>query len=440
MASMSQKSMNEINPKLSRISGKIQIDSIDDWSALKEEGLCTGAGTSSDPYIIEDLEIDGQGFGACITIDSKNIYFIIQNCTLFNADEAIVLQNVQNGKIIANDIQHNIQGIYAWQSSYNTIKDNFVNQNDDTGIYLDNADNNIITGNLASFCESGIRIDRSDNNQVSENILENNIHGINSWIMNGNQIIRNTIRNNDVGINIGEKSKCNTISDNTFSGNGVNIAGEQEFCLTFIIPLSIGILLGALTIILVIILIRRRKKSRNKEVSLVIPNIQKIDIDEKPLSKKVREMDEMYELTQELNQEDKIINQEQNFEEEISTEGPKLQTEDLFNVILKSEEKDRSETLSLKNIEQNGEKLQREEIARKLEKESIVFDEESSAPLEIASSEKKPENELETRETEKEIEVQISNIHEITCNYCGYLNNEDADFCVQCGQVLKKRP
>ena len=94
-------------------------------------------------------------------------------------------------------------------------------------------------------------------------------------------------------------------------------------------------------------------------------------------------MDEMYELTQELNQEDKIINQEQNFEEEISTEGPKLQTEDLFNVILKSEEKDRSETLSLKNIEQNGEKLQREEIARKLEKESIVFDEESSAPLEM---------------------------------------------------------
>jgi parallel beta-helix repeat protein len=440
MASMSQKSMNEINPKLSRISGKIQIDSIDDWSALKDEGLCTGVGTSSDPYIIEDLEIDGQGFGACITIDSKNIYFVIQNCTLFNADEAIVLQNVQNGKIIANDIQHNFQGIYAWQSSYNTIKDNFVNQNDDTGIYLDNADNNIITGNLASLSESGIRIDRSDNNQVSENILENNFHGINSWIMNGNQIIRNTIRNNDVGINIGEKSKCNTISDNTFSGNGVNIAGEQEFCLTFIIPLSIGILLGALTIILVIILIRRRKKSRNKEVSLVIPNIQKIDIDEKPLSKKVREMDEMYELTQELNQEDKIINQEQNFEEEISTEGPKLQTEDLFNVILKSEEKDRSETLSLKNIEQNGEKLQREEIARKLEKESIVFDEESSTPLEIASSEKKPENELETRETEKEIEVQISNIHEITCNYCGYLNNEDADFCVQCGQVLKKRP
>ncbi len=441
MANISQKTMTEINPKLSRISSKIHVDSIPDWLALKDDGLCTGVGTSLDPYIIEDLEIDGQGFGACITIDSKNIYFIIQNCTLFNADEAIVLQNVQHGKIMGNDIQHNIQGIYAWRSSYNTIKDNFINQNQDTGIYLDNADSNIITGNLATFCESGIRIDLSDNNQVSENTLENNNHGINSWIMNDNQVVRNSIRNNDVGINIGEKSRCNIISNNIFSNNGVDIAGEQEFCKYLILPITIGAITIVLiiTLVLVIILIKRGKIAHRKKVSVVTPSIQNLQIEEKSIFKKERDMEEMYPSTQKPSQVGTTTAQKQKIEEEIIAKESEQQKGDLLNLELKSEEKDRSDAFSLQNFELRGEKLQEEEMKKKMEEISLVSDEDLGSPaLEMESNKNQPDSRLETREQEAELKVQIIDSNKIICNYCGYLNEEDADFCIQCGQILKK--
>jgi len=76
------------NPKISAISGKIHID--DDspsinWTVAEKDGICTGNGTYSDPYIIKDLEIDSEGSGSCIWIDNSEVYFRIENCTLFNS-------------------------------------------------------------------------------------------------------------------------------------------------------------------------------------------------------------------------------------------------------------------------------------------------------------------------------------------------------------------
>jgi len=47
------------NLKISAISGKIHIDN--NWTATKSAGICTGTGTYSDPYVIEDLVINGGG-------------------------------------------------------------------------------------------------------------------------------------------------------------------------------------------------------------------------------------------------------------------------------------------------------------------------------------------------------------------------------------------
>ena len=71
-------------------------------------------------YIIENVTIDANGSptGSGILINnSKNDYFIIRNCTIFNADSyfldsGIWLENTNNGTIENNNCSNNHQGIY----------------------------------------------------------------------------------------------------------------------------------------------------------------------------------------------------------------------------------------------------------------------------------------------------------------------------------------
>ncbi|MFX0142160.1 MAG: hypothetical protein ACFFDN_51455 [Candidatus Hodarchaeota archaeon] len=50
------------------VSGKIHIDN--NWTAAKSAGICTGNGTYSEPYVIDDFIIDGGGSGSCILIEN----------------------------------------------------------------------------------------------------------------------------------------------------------------------------------------------------------------------------------------------------------------------------------------------------------------------------------------------------------------------------------
>ncbi|GAG58863.1 unnamed protein product, partial [marine sediment metagenome] len=75
--------LDDKNLKISAVSGKIHIDN--NWSAAEAAGICTGAGTYSEPYVIEDLVIDGEGSGSCILIENSDVYFIITNCIVNNS-------------------------------------------------------------------------------------------------------------------------------------------------------------------------------------------------------------------------------------------------------------------------------------------------------------------------------------------------------------------
>ena len=61
------------NLKLSAISGKIHIINNSGWVDFRNAGNCTGNGTYSDPYVIEDLVIDGGGSGSCILIENSSV-------------------------------------------------------------------------------------------------------------------------------------------------------------------------------------------------------------------------------------------------------------------------------------------------------------------------------------------------------------------------------
>jgi len=238
-------------PKIPAVSGKIHINDDNpsiNWTVAKEGGICTGNGTYSDPYIIEDLEIDGEGSGNSILIENSNVYFKIVNCTLYNAEwgseAGIGLLNVNNSQLIGNNCSYSQLGIvfgdgWGGGSCYNnTLSGNIVNNNRG-GILLSDSFNNTVSGNTANnntWC--GIYIlacnytvisgnTMNDNNMnglhlagnnsiISGNIMnDNNMHGM--WIAYSynNTFLRNTVNNNNwSGICLFD-SNYNTISGNT---------------------------------------------------------------------------------------------------------------------------------------------------------------------------------------------------------------------------------
>ncbi|MFW9939234.1 MAG: NosD domain-containing protein, partial [Candidatus Thorarchaeota archaeon] len=119
------------------------------WSEAETEDWCSGSGSLIDPFVIENVTIDAKNVGSALSIRNSNVYFRIENCTLFNATNAgIELINVTNSEIIKNDCSNNGFGISLEPSSFNNeISSNFINNNSQFGIILDRAENNLIFNN-----------------------------------------------------------------------------------------------------------------------------------------------------------------------------------------------------------------------------------------------------------------------------------------------------
>ncbi|HEC40237.1 hypothetical protein LCGC14_0985080 [marine sediment metagenome] len=207
---------------------------------------CSGSGTWTDPYIIENVTINGQNSGSVILIRESSVYFIIKNCTLSNSgnnlptmDSGINIQNSRNGFLINNSIiNNNGFGIVLEDANNFSVLDNKIFNNDRSGIFVDtqydnvNSDDNLIENNTISYNnEHGIYIDASWNPSVTDikyNIIRDNaikfngLDGIHSEGAENNSILMNEIFNNtEDGIYMGD-SNClimgNTIFNNTEFG------------------------------------------------------------------------------------------------------------------------------------------------------------------------------------------------------------------------------
>jgi parallel beta-helix repeat protein len=256
--SLSTGNDNEINLdheglKSSGLSERIHIINNSGWVEFRNAGNCTGSGTYSDPYVIEDLEIDGEGSGYCIFIENSDVYFRIENCTLYNSggsptydDAAIKLLNVDNSQLINNNCSSNVLGLNLVYCDKNTISENVINDNSWSGMRLIESDHNIISGNSVNNNNNyGIlTCSESDFTNISKNVLENNkIVGIYSNGCKNNTISGNTVYNSLHGIyiafdiydsilgNIAHKNIENglflrvlncLISGNDLSHNGIN--------------------------------------------------------------------------------------------------------------------------------------------------------------------------------------------------------------------------
>ena len=160
---------------------------IDDYSILYTWAIteitypwCSGSGTWNNPYIIENVTVNGGFTDNCITIRDSNVYFIIRNVTVYNSEffyAGIRLENVNNSIIFNNTCSNNDYGIgiELSGSSDNTISGNDCSNTYGYGISLDSSsDNNTISGNdCSNNYYNGIYLSYSSDNTISGNNCSN---------------------------------------------------------------------------------------------------------------------------------------------------------------------------------------------------------------------------------------------------------------------------
>ncbi|MBY9002710.1 MAG: right-handed parallel beta-helix repeat-containing protein [Candidatus Lokiarchaeota archaeon] len=242
---------NAADLKTSKVSGRIHVDGNTDWILLKNAGECTGSGTPSDPYIIQDLIIDGGDIGNCIEIENSNMYFKIENCTVYNSGgnlyAGIYFNNVENGHLINNNCSLNQNGIYLYHGSDNVILNNSANNNNDNGIRLEQSTNNMISGNIVEYNTNGGIYSVGAYNTISgntvnyngyweifvffgdySNISDNKAHAIILYLSDYNIIVDNTVSNNN-GIYLWSSNNTSIFNNTAKSNyNGINIAGSNN--------------------------------------------------------------------------------------------------------------------------------------------------------------------------------------------------------------------
>ncbi|MEW5937475.1 MAG: NosD domain-containing protein [Candidatus Thermoplasmatota archaeon] len=187
-----------------------------------------GGGSAGNPWIIENYDINGTGYGYCIYIGNTTDYFVVRGCYLHessgNSDpyywnSGLTLYNTTNGSIANNIASSNAwYGIYIILSTNDTISNNTAFSNTERGIYLQGSSGNTIANNTASSSSYGVYIYSSSNNTIANNTASSNSYGVYIYSSSKNTIANNTASNNYRGIHL-TSSGSNTISYNTASDN-----------------------------------------------------------------------------------------------------------------------------------------------------------------------------------------------------------------------------
>ena len=113
---------DKVSLKTSGTFSDIQINALDatntstsgNWTWAKATGICTGSGTSNNPYVIDDHIFDNLGaFDDCLRILNSRDYFIIRDCTFRNSDSndaGLYIYNTTNGEVTDCIAYNNFRG------------------------------------------------------------------------------------------------------------------------------------------------------------------------------------------------------------------------------------------------------------------------------------------------------------------------------------------
>ncbi len=220
--------------KLSTPHAQIYIKN--NWSDAKIAGICTGSGSFSDPYKIQNYEITGwNDYGIKIT-DSEE-YFIISGCTLDgelnDGQYGIRLTNVTNGRIMNNVCSNRYYtGIYAYLCNNNTFSGNVANGFYTHGFHFIDSHNNTLVGNTANSGQNeGLFLTNGNDNNISQNNFNYNTD--NGVFIGGDYNIiekNNVLYSSYIGMQI--TGDFSNISSNTvrysFYDKGISMYGDNN--------------------------------------------------------------------------------------------------------------------------------------------------------------------------------------------------------------------
>ncbi|MHA1212507.1 MAG: ABC transporter substrate-binding protein, partial [Candidatus Heimdallarchaeota archaeon] len=145
------------------------------WAEASNQPWCSGQGTEFDPYLIENIVIDGQSMEFCLEIRNSVVYFILSNCTFFNSYQGLKLSNVANGFIGGNFSNNFGSGISLISCSNLVISNTTTSDNGDSGITLSNTNNSwFLDNSIDNNLQTGIFTYESNDNLFLGNILRNN--------------------------------------------------------------------------------------------------------------------------------------------------------------------------------------------------------------------------------------------------------------------------
>ena len=253
---------------------KIIVDDADplyNWSkTVAENPWCSGSGTLGDPYIIENVFIDGgssipetpgkQHSGNTLSIYRSTAYFIVRGCffTRAGTDEfnsGIYLAYTENGIIYNNTVSYNHNNIFVNDLShnttvlYNTMYHNKTVYGPARAVAVQFSDDVLVTKNYLMNTETGIQLINSKRTEVRQNLLNSTYYGfpikvgVNLIKANDSEIVYNVFAGDYTGqtFDVSQTaSSGNTIQNNTISGTIPNlgtpptpkISGDYEDLIT----------------------------------------------------------------------------------------------------------------------------------------------------------------------------------------------------------------
>ncbi|MEW6070454.1 MAG: NosD domain-containing protein [Candidatus Thermoplasmatota archaeon] len=169
----------------------IHIDGDSDFASQAATEGWVGNGTESNPYIIENYDINASTADG-IKIEISYVHFIIRNCVIHegknNYKDGVTLWYVTNGKI-QNVTFYNTYSAIRTGFSSNIRINNCACYNNFDGFLLFTSRSTIISNCTISNNRLGVALYSSSNSTLRNNIFLNNTYNFDVWNMDPNGII-----------------------------------------------------------------------------------------------------------------------------------------------------------------------------------------------------------------------------------------------------------
>jgi len=219
----------------------ISIRSDNDFTTAN--GVVTGHGTLSDPYIIANWTIDA-GTGVGIRIQSTSTHVLIQDCHVagdVRRSIGIILRDAAHVRVQRCTFADLKTGLFIYQNpaasvDENTFMDcrrgiegtesnglaltgNSVCRSREHGIFLWRCHDASLRKNALSDCSNGIYLDSCHRDHLDGNQVEGMNHGIFLWDCFDCTVVGNVLHACDLGLALVHTSERNTVFHNAFFGN-----------------------------------------------------------------------------------------------------------------------------------------------------------------------------------------------------------------------------